>query len=182
METRSRKRLKLYETLKKNPKYKLRKLSVGVVSFLTGFAVLYGGSVTVSAQEVANQDKRVLEELVNEIKEPNAPDMVDISTEEPKVYGESQETVDTDETTETSINENTFNENKEEDKHVMPFIDVPANIWYRNAVQYVYENGIMSGTSDITFSPDMATTRGMIVTILYRLEGMPKTGTANGLL
>lgn len=71
-------------------------------------------------------------------------------------------------------------ENKEEDKHVMPFIDVPANIWYRNAVQYVYENGIMSGTSDITFSPDMATTRGMIVTILYRLEGMPKTGTANG--
>ena len=38
----------------------------------------------------------------------------------------------------------------------------------------------MSGTSDITFSPDMATTRGMIVTILYRLEGMPKTGTANG--
>ena len=29
-------------------------------------------------------------------------------------------------------------ENKEEDKHVMPFIDVPANIWYRNAVQYVY--------------------------------------------
>lgn len=71
-------------------------------------------------------------------------------------------------------------ENKEEDKHVMPFIDVPANMWYRNAVQYVYENGIMSGTSDITFSPDMATTRGMIVTILYRLEGMPKTGTANG--
>lgn len=71
-------------------------------------------------------------------------------------------------------------ESKEEDKHVMPFIDVPANIWYRNAVQYVYENGIMSGTSDITFSPDMATTRGMIVTILYRLEGMPKTGTANG--
>ena len=62
----------------------------------------------------------------------------------------------------------------------MPFIDVPANIWYRNAVQYVYENGIMSGTSDITFSPDMATTRGMIVTILHRLEGMPKTGTANG--
>ena len=120
METRSRKRLKLYETLKKNPKYKLRKLSVGVVSFLTGFAVLYGGSVTVSAQEVANQDKRVLEELVNEIKEPNAPDMVDISTEEPKVYGESQETVDTDETTETSINENTFNENKEEDKSHWP--------------------------------------------------------------
>ena len=71
-------------------------------------------------------------------------------------------------------------ENKEEDKHVMPFIDVPANIWYRNAVQYVYENGIMSGTSDITFGPDMATTRGMIVTILYRMERMPKTGTANG--
>lgn len=58
------------------------------------------------------------------------------------------------------------------------FIDVPADAWYAEAVQYVYENGMMSGTSETTFSPDLTTTRGMIVTILYRLENEPTvTGT-----
>ncbi|MDY2971070.1 MAG: S-layer homology domain-containing protein [Butyricicoccus pullicaecorum] len=53
------------------------------------------------------------------------------------------------------------------------FVDVPADAWYAEAVQYVYENGMMSGTSETTFSPDLTTTRGMIVTILYRLENEP---------
>ena len=53
------------------------------------------------------------------------------------------------------------------------FADVAADAWYADAVQYVYENGMMSGTSETTFSPDVTTTRGMIVTILYRLEGSP---------
>ena len=37
----------------------------------------------------------------------------------------------------------------------------------------VYENGMMNGTSDTTFAPDLTTSRSMIVTILYRLEGEP---------
>ena len=53
---------------------------------------------------------------------------------------------------------------------VDPFVDVSIDSWYADAVQYVYENGMMSGTSETTFSPDLTTTRGMIVTILYRLE------------
>lgn len=53
------------------------------------------------------------------------------------------------------------------------FADIAADDWYADAVQYVYENGMMSGTSETTFSPDVTTTRGMIVTILYRLEGSP---------
>ena len=58
------------------------------------------------------------------------------------------------------------------------FADVAADAWYADAVQYVYENGMMSGTSETTFSPDLTTTRGMIVTILYRLENEPTvTGT-----
>lgn len=58
------------------------------------------------------------------------------------------------------------------------FADVAADAWYADAVQYVYENGMMSGTSETTFSPDQTTTRGMIVTILYRLENEPAvTGT-----
>ena len=54
-----------------------------------------------------------------------------------------------------------------------PFVDVPDNAWYYDAVKYVNENGLMAGTSGNTFSPDATTTRGMLVTILYRLEGSP---------
>ena len=58
------------------------------------------------------------------------------------------------------------------------FADVAADAWYADAIQYVFENGMMSGTSETTFSPNLPTTRGMIVTILYRLENEPAvTGT-----
>ena len=59
------------------------------------------------------------------------------------------------------------------------FADVAADAWYADAVQYVYENGMMSGTSETAFSPDLTTTRGMIVTILYRLEGSPDLSNEN---
>ena len=59
------------------------------------------------------------------------------------------------------------------------FADVAVDAWYADAVQYVYENGMMSGTSETTFSPDVTTTRGMIVTILYRLEGSPDLSNEN---
>ena len=59
------------------------------------------------------------------------------------------------------------------------FADVAADAWYADAVQYVYENGMMSGTSETTFSPNLTTTRGMIVTILYRLEGSPDLSNEN---
>lgn len=58
-------------------------------------------------------------------------------------------------------------------KSNLPFTDVESSDWYYSAVQYVYENGMMSGTGDTTFSPDTTTTRGMIVTILHRMEGKP---------
>ena len=53
------------------------------------------------------------------------------------------------------------------------FTDVETGAWYDSAVRYVYETGLMSGTSESTFSPDTAATRGMIAAILYRLEGSP---------
>lgn len=49
-----------------------------------------------------------------------------------------------------------------------PFTDVPAGAWYYDAVQYAYQNGLMNGTSTNTFSPDLTTSRAMIVTILWR--------------
>ena len=59
----------------------------------------------------------------------------------------------------------------------LPFTDVAVGDWYYDAVAYVYENGLMTGTSGTLFSPNATTTRAMIVTILYRLEGSP---VANG--
>ena len=56
---------------------------------------------------------------------------------------------------------------------VNPFVDVPDNAWYYDGMKFVYENGLMAGTSGNTFSPNVTTTRGMLVTILYRLAGSP---------
>ena len=39
--------------------------------------------------------------------------------------------------------------------------------WFYDAVQYVFEKGLMLGVSDTEFGPNLSTTRGMIVTILY---------------
>ena len=60
----------------------------------------------------------------------------------------------------------------------LPFVDVPAGSWYEDGVQYVYENGLMAGTSSTTFAPEMTTTRSMIATILWRLEGSPEVDYA----
>lgn len=56
-----------------------------------------------------------------------------------------------------------------------PFTDVQGGAWYFEAVRYVYENGLMTGTSAATFSPDATTSRGQIVTILWRMAGSPQT-------
>ena len=53
----------------------------------------------------------------------------------------------------------------------LPFVDVPENTWYRDAVSYVYRNGLMNGTSATTFTPGGSMTRGMLVTVLWRLDG-----------
>ena len=55
------------------------------------------------------------------------------------------------------------------------FTDVDTDDWFADAVQYMLDNGMMNGVTDTTFGPGTTTTRGMIVTILYRLEGEPDT-------
>ena len=55
----------------------------------------------------------------------------------------------------------------------MPFTDVPEGYWAYDAIRYVYGEGLMAGTSADAFSPDATTTRGQIVTILWRLSGSP---------
>ena len=57
--------------------------------------------------------------------------------------------------------------------HGHPFTDVPADAWYTEAALWAWREGLMVGTTKTTFSPDVATTRGMVVTILWRQAGAP---------
>ena len=61
----------------------------------------------------------------------------------------------------------------------LPFVDVSAGNWFYDDVRYVYENGIMDGTSANRFAPNAPLTRAMIVTILYRMEGSPAVSGAS---
>ena len=58
----------------------------------------------------------------------------------------------------------------------LPFTDVTEANWYYDEVYYVWANGLMQGTSAATFGPNVDTTRAMVVTILWRLEGEPASG------
>lgn len=53
----------------------------------------------------------------------------------------------------------------------LPFVDVAAEDWYGDAVAAVYAQRLMMGTAEDTFAPELAATRGMVVSILHRLAG-----------
>lgn len=59
-----------------------------------------------------------------------------------------------------------------------PFIDVSEGDWFYKSVRYCHENNLVRGTTENTYSPEQPTSRAMIVSILWRLEGSPETGTA----
>ena len=61
----------------------------------------------------------------------------------------------------------------------MPFHDIPADAYYNTAVQWAVEQGITSGTSDTTFSPDAVMTRAQTVTLLWRFAGSPDDVSGN---
>ena len=80
------------------------------------------------------------------------------------------------------VKDTTETDPQEEKLHVeetVNFEDVKSSDWFYDAVNYVYNAGLMKGNNDTTSSSYADTTRGMIVTILHRLEGSPKANTAN---
>ncbi len=54
-----------------------------------------------------------------------------------------------------------------------PFVDVTEAHWARKSIEWAYGKNIFAGTSKTTFAPNAATTRGMIITTLFRMEGSP---------
>lgn len=61
----------------------------------------------------------------------------------------------------------------DERSHELPFTDTVKGAWYQGAVEYVYRNSIMTGTSATTFEPNAPLSRAMVAQILYNLEGQP---------
>lgn len=59
----------------------------------------------------------------------------------------------------------------------LPFADVQETDWFYDAVDYVFRNELMNGTSPDTFTPGGTTSRGMIVTVLWRMENQPQAGS-----
>ena len=60
----------------------------------------------------------------------------------------------------------------------LPFYDVRTTDWFYEAVKFVYDENLMTGTGANAFSPNATTTRGMIVSILARLEGVTSAQSA----
>lgn len=58
-----------------------------------------------------------------------------------------------------------------------PFVDEPSH-WASKYIRWSYAKGYFSGTSETTFSPDTAVTRGMLVALIHRMEGRPSGGSS----
>ena len=71
----------------------------------------------------------------------------------------------------------TFTKIAEEKPSASNYVDVASSAWYNDAVQYVTDKGLMSGTGDKKFSPNASTTRGMLMTVLARCAGKDTAGS-----
>ena len=60
-----------------------------------------------------------------------------------------------------------------------PFLDVPEDAWYYDAVYHCYDNGYFKGESETRFAPDSTMTRAMFATVLYRIAGEPEVTGEN---
>ena len=70
----------------------------------------------------------------------------------------------------------------EQAKVTVTFTDIPANVntWAGDAIEYMAKQGYITGTGSKTFSPNTNMSRGMLVTVLYRMAGEPSvSGIAN---
>ena len=95
------------------------------------------------------------------------------------VMPEGAVTVDADFTRITNVKP-PVDEPEEPQETELPFVDVDDSDWFYDSVYYVYTNGLMDGVSTTQFAPNSNLTRGMVVTILYRLEGEPRVTGSSG--
>lgn len=78
----------------------------------------------------------------------------------------------------TEPEKNTNNQGGQSGAVLESFSDVRPGQWYSQAIDWVCQRGLMKGVSDDRFAPDEGTTRGMLVTMLFRFEGAEAGATA----
>lgn len=93
--------------------------------------------------------------------------------EDVKVDGKSIGVVDSYEFKDVNANHTISVTFKQVESIIHDFTDVPKDTWYYESVMNARDKGWFFGTSDTTFSPNAEMTRGMIVTVLWRIEGKP---------
>ena len=71
----------------------------------------------------------------------------------------------------------TFTKVADEKPSTTGYVDVASSAWYNDAIQYVPDKGLMSGTGDNKFSPSSSTTRGMLMTVLARYASHDTTNS-----
>ena len=137
------------------------------------------GSVTVSADEASAGTRITVTVKPDAGYELDELTVTDAKNKDLKLTKRSESTytfhmADSKVTVEVS-----FARDGEAEKPGSLFDDVSANAYYADAVKWAVEQGITSGTSATTFSPDMSCTRAQIVTFLWRANGSPKADGAN---
>ncbi len=123
------------------------------------------GDVTTGSGEAIKAARNAYEALSEEQKKLIPPEIVKKLTDAEAEYDELIKSVSQVGTpAQGAQNENASG---------LPFADVVPGSWYFDGVKFVYANGLMNGTSADKFSPEATLTRGMVVTILYRMENEP---------
>ena len=129
------------------------------------------GTVTIKSGDAINAAKTAVSRLSAEQLKTFPQELLDKLAEAERIYRQLTEGTPVIPTTPSKPSQN-----PDAGKN-LPFTDVSANNWFYDGVKYAYENGLMNGTSSTAFSPNASTTRGMIVTILARVEGVNTNGT-----
>ena len=145
----------------------------GTEKAVDNFAMEETSSEETSANETAiDEAKTEPEENMEEYKEPETN--VSEKQADTAETSDDSEIKGADEKTETDGEEVKDEEPSEADAEPSEegaFSDVAADIWYADAVDFVTSRGIMSGTSETTFSPDAPATRGMVALIIKNING-----------
>lgn len=145
----------------------------GTETAVDNFAMEETSSEETSANETAiDEAKNEPEENMEEYKEPETN--VSEKQADTAETSDDSEIKGADEKTETDGEEVKDEEPSEADAEPSEegaFSDVEADIWYADAVDFVTSRGIMSGTSETTFSPDAPATRGMVALIIKNING-----------
>lgn len=129
------------------------------------------GTVTINSGDAINAAKAAVSRLSADQLKTFPQELLDKLAEAERIYRQLTEGTPVIPTTPSKPSQN-----PDAGKN-LPFTDVSANNWFYDGVKYAYENGLMNGTSSTAFSPNANTTRGMIVTILARVEGVNTNGT-----